>query len=149
MRIRTLLIIAAATAATAGCGSGEPAIPMTQAATATTVAPGEAGGPDLSTESFADLTGESTVEVQARDNAFVKPYIEVRAGTKVTFANRGRNQHDVQPVAEGSFAPIPATDFQPKDSGTITFSLPGDYSYYCSLHGTATKGMIGAIRVLP
>jgi len=148
MRIRALLIIAAATAATAGCGSGEPAIPMTDAATATTAAAGETGGPDLSTETFADMTGETSVDVQARDNSFVKPYIEVRAGTKVTFTNRGRNQHDVQPVTEGSFAPIPATDFQPKDADTITFTLPGDYSYYCSLHGTPTKGMIGAIRVL-
>jgi plastocyanin len=78
----------------------------------------------------------------------VKPYIEVRAGTKVTFTNRGRNQHDVQPVDAGSFAPIPATDFQPSDGDSITFELPGDYSYYCSLHGTPTKGMIGAIRVL-
>jgi plastocyanin len=148
MRIRALLIIAAATAATAGCGSGEPAIPMTQAATATTAPAGAAEGPDLSSETFADLTGESQVGVQARDNAFVKPYIEVRAGTKVTFTNRGRNQHDVPPVTTGAFAPIPATDFQPSDADSITFALPGDYSYYCSLHGTPTKGMIGTVRVL-
>jgi plastocyanin len=148
MRIRALLIIAAATVATAGCGSGEPATPMTDASAATTTAAGAAAGPDLSTEEFADLTDESTVNVQARDNAFVKPYIEVRAGTKVTFTNRGRNQHDVVPDVDGSFAGIPAEDFQPKDSETVTFAIPGDYAYYCSLHGTPTKGMIGAIRVL-
>jgi len=148
MRMRALLIIAAATAVTAGCGSGEPATPMTEAATATSAPAGQAAGPDLSTATFADLTDDTSVAVQARDNAFVKPYIEVRAGTKVTFTNRGRNQHDVQPVTKGSFAPIPATDFQPTDSDEITFELPGDYSYYCSLHGTPTKGMIGAIRVL-
>lgn len=148
MRIRALLIIAAATAVTAGCGSGEPAVPLTQAATATTAAPGGAEGPDLSTETFADLTGESTVAVQARDNSFVKPYIEVSAGTTVDFTNRGRNQHNVIPTVDGAFAEIPAEDFQPKDEGSITFTVPGDYAYYCSLHGTPTKGMIGAIRVL-
>lgn len=148
MRIRALLIIAAATAVTAGCGSGETATPLTQAATATTAAAGKAAGPDLSTETFTDETTKTAVDVQARDNAFVKPYIEIKAGTKVTFTNRGRNQHDVQPVTDGSFAPIPATDFQPQDSDAITFTIPGDYSYYCSLHGTPTKGMIGAIRVL-
>jgi plastocyanin len=148
MRIRALLIIAAATAATAGCGSGEPAISMTQAATATTAAAGTTDGPDLSGETFTDLTDEDAVDVQARDNAFVEPYIEVRAGTEVTFTNRGRNQHDVQPVTDGSFAAIPATDFQPKDADAITFAVPGEYSYYCSLHGTPTKGMIGTIRVL-
>jgi plastocyanin len=147
MKMRALLIIAAATVATAGCGNSEPAIPVSQAGTATTAA-SNAGGPDLSQEDFADLTGKSTVEVQARDNTFVQPYIEVSAGTKVDFTNKGRNQHDVVPVTDGAFAEIPPEDFQPKDSDTITFTVPGDYAYYCSLHGTPTKGMIGAIRVL-
>ena len=151
MRIRALLILAATTAATvttAGCGSDEPATPLTEAATATTAPAGEAAGPDLSAEEFADLTDDSSVTVQARDNSFVKPYIEVSAGTTVTFANRGRNQHDVQPSVDGAFAEIPADDFQPKDEGSVTFTVPGDYAYYCSLHGTPTKGMIGAVRVL-
>jgi plastocyanin len=25
---------------------------------------------------------------------------------------------------------------------------PGDYAYYCSLHGTPTAGMIGGLRVV-
>ena len=78
----------------------------------------------------------------------MKPYIEVSAGTTVDFTNRGRNQHNVIPTVDGAFAEIPAEDFQPKDEGSITFTVPGDYAYYCSLHGTPTKGMIGAIRVL-
>lgn len=148
MRIRALLIIAAFTAVTAGCGSGEPATPVSEAATATTAATGGSTGPDLSAETFDDLTGESTVSVQARDNSFVKPYIEVSAGTTVDFTNKGRNQHNVIPTTDGAFAEIPADEFQPKDEGSITFALPGDYAYYCSLHGTTTKGMVGAIRVL-
>ena len=148
MRIRALLVVAAATAATAGCGNGDPAIPMSEAATATTVAAGEATGPDLSGETFDDLTGESTVSVQARDNSFVKPYIEVSAGTTVDFTNKGRNQHNVIPTTEGAFAEIPADAFQPKAEDSITFTVPGDYAYYCSLHGTPDKGMIGAIRVI-
>lgn len=147
MKMRALLIIATATVATAGCGNSEPAIPVSQAGTATTVA-SSADGPDLSAETFDDLTGESTVAVQARDNTFVKPYIEVSAGTKVDFTNKGRNQHDVVPVTDGAFAEIPVEDFQPKDSGTVTFAVPGDYPYYCTLHGTKDKGMIGAVRVL-
>ena len=50
--------------------------------------------------------------------------------------------------AATAFAEIPAEDFQPKDEDAITFTVPGDYAYYCSLHGTPDKGMIGAIRVL-
>ena len=148
MRTRALLFIAATVAVTAGCGNGDPAIPLTEAAVSTTLAAGEAAGPDLSKEEFADLTGESTVGVQARDNSFVKPYIEISAGTKVDFTNKGRNQHNVIPTTDGAFAEIPADAFQPKDEGSVTFTVPGDYAYYCSLHGTTTKGMIGAIRVL-
>lgn len=147
MRIRALLIVAASTVVIAGCGSSEPAIPVSEAGTATTVAAAD-GGPDLSKETFDDLTGEKQVAVQARDNTFVKPYIEVSVGTTVEFTNKGRNQHDVLPVNPDAFSGIPVEDFQPKDSGSITFSVPGDYPYYCSLHGTPTKGMIGAIRVL-
>ena len=150
MPIRSLLIIAALTATTAittGCGSGESAAPISEAATVTTKAPGGAG-PDLSAESFTDLTGESTVSVQARDNSFVKPYIEVSAGTVVEFTNKGRTQHNVIPVTDGAFAEIPTGDFEPKATDSITLTEPCDYAYYCSLHGTTTKGMVGAIRVL-
>jgi plastocyanin len=147
MRIRALLIVAAATAVTAGCGNGEPANPVTQVTSAT---PAEAGaaGPDLSAEEFEDETGKDAVAVIAQDNRFVAPYIEVSAGTKVDFTNKGRNQHDVVPTTDGAFAEIPPEDFQPKDEGSITFTVPGDYAYYCSLHGTKDKGMIGAVRVL-
>ncbi|MCU1372063.1 MAG: putative blue copper protein [Ilumatobacteraceae bacterium] len=148
MRIRALLIVAAATVATAGCGNGEPATPITQVTSAAPAGEGTPAGPDLSAEEFTDLSGESTVVVQARDNSFVKPYIEVSAGTKVDFTNKGRNQHNVVPVTEGAFAQIPSEAFQPKDQDAITFTVPGDYAYYCSLHGTPDKGMIGAIRVL-
>lgn len=147
MRKRALLIIAAATIVTAGCGNGEPATPVSQAGTATTSAAG-ADGPDLSKEEFVDLTADATAAVQARDNTFVEPYITVKAGTEVDFTNKGRNQHDVEPVVDGAFAGIPVEDFQPKDSGSVTFTVPGDYPYYCTLHGTKTKGMVGAVRVL-
>lgn len=148
MRTRAILFLAATTVAVAGCGNGEPAVPMSDAATATTAPAGAAAGPDLSAEEFTDLTGDSSVTVQARDNSFVKPYIEVSAGTKVTFDNKGRNIHDVVPTTDGAFAEIPPAEFDPGDSGSVTFTTPGDYAYYCSLHGTPTKGMIGAIRVL-
>ena len=112
----------------------------------TTVAAGD-DVPDLSVEEFEDLTAETAVDVQARDNNFVPAYIEVKAGTTVTFTNRGRNQHNVLPTTEGAFPSIEVDDLEPGTSQDITFDEPGDYPYYCSLHGTKTKGMVGAIRV--
>ncbi|MCB0961773.1 MAG: cupredoxin domain-containing protein [Acidimicrobiales bacterium] len=146
MRTRALALIAVLLFVLAACGSGEEATPTVGADEATPSAP--ADGPDLSDKEFDDLTGESTVEVQARDNNFVPPYIEISAGTEVDFSNRGRNQHNVLPVEDGAFKALETEDFQPGTSDAVTFSEPGVYPYYCSLHGTTTKGMVGAIRVL-
>ena len=65
----------------------------------------------------------------------------------MTFRNDGRNDHNVIPIDPTSFAAIEADQFEPGTEKAITFPKPGDYPYYCSLHGTKTKGMIGAIRV--
>ena len=141
MRNRTLLTIAALVATTtlAGCGS------QSLSSSSDTAAP--PAGPDLSSVTFEDETGATAVKVDAVDNTFKAEYIEVDAGTAVTFRNDGRNDHNVIPVAAGGFAAIQADAFEPGTEQTVTFTDPGDYPYYCSLHGTTTKGMVGAIRV--
>ena len=144
MHVRALILTSAIVLVAAGCGSGEPATPVAEKPT-TTVA---SDGPDLSGVSFTDQTGKDEVQVLARDNTFVTQYTEVSAGTKVTFTNKGQQPHDVLPATKGSFEGIQPEDFQPGGTGTVTFDEPGDYSYYCSLHGTPTKGMTGTIRVL-
>jgi plastocyanin len=103
---------------------------------------------DLSDKSFDIETAASEVEVDALDNQFTPPYIEIRAGTTVIFANQGRNPHNVLPVDEGAFPPIETEAFEPRASESITFDRPGEFPYYCSLHGTTTKGMVGAVRVV-
>lgn len=115
------------------------------------------GGADAATQEATALmdegdvvseTGESEVTVDAVDNNFKPKYIEVSKGTTVRFVNEGRNLHNVLPVAEDVFTPIDTNDFDPGDEGAITFDDVGDFPYYCSLHGTKTKGMIGGIRVV-
>lgn len=96
---------------------------------------------------FEDMTGEASVVIQARDNAFVPEHVVISAGTEVTFDNRGRNPHNALPVDEGAFTEVPTEDLQPGDEATVAFDEPGEYPYYCSLHGTETAGMIGTIRV--
>jgi plastocyanin len=103
---------------------------------------------NLDDAEFVDETGSDAVTVDAVDNNFRPEYIEVSAGTTVTFDNRGRNVHNVIPAEEGAFETVEADDFEPEDSADIVFDEPGDYAYYCSLHGTATAGMIGGIRVV-
>ena len=136
---RTLLVssLLAATTLLAGCGS------QSLSSSSDTSAP---SGPDLASVTFEDRTGVTEVEVDAIDNAFKPEYVEIKAGTTVTFRNDGRNDHNVI-ATDGNFAAIQADQFEPGTEQTVTFAEPGDYPYYCSLHGTKTKGMIGAIRV--
>ncbi len=104
-------------------------------------------GVDLQGAHFRDQRSRTHVTIQAVDNDFVSPYVTVRSGTAVTFVNDGRNVHDVIPVGD-TFRAIEPNHFARHDEATVTFDEPGDYPYYCSLHGTATKGMRGAIRVV-
>ncbi len=98
-------------------------------------------------DKLVDMTGKSEVEIVASDNKFAEKFVEISAGTKVTFVNKGRNPHNVIPVNDGAFKQIDAEKFAPQDKSAVTFSTVGDVPYYCSLHGTATAGMLGGIRV--
>lgn len=118
-------------------------------------APTTTAGSDLDTAiaemnkgEIVDNTGEASVMVNARDNYFDPKYVEVSKGTAITFINDGRNVHNVLPVAEGAFTQIEADAFDPGKEGQITFDEVGEYPYYCSLHGSRTKGMIGGIKVV-
>jgi plastocyanin len=105
-------------------------------------------GVDLSSTKFTDLTAQDAVVVDGVDNSFRPRYIEVKAGTTVTFRNDGRNPHNVLAVEKGGFDDVVTADFKPKAEAEITFDETGDFPYYCSLHGTKTKGMTGAVRVV-
>ena len=80
------------------------------------------------------------------DNTFRPGEIEVAAGTTVVWENRGRNDHNILPV-DGKAWGISTDLFAPGDSYQHRFTEPGTFAYYCSLHGTTTKGMVGTIVV--
>jgi plastocyanin len=115
-----------------GCGGGDDAA---------------ADLPAVADSEFEDLTGESSVKVDAVDNAFEPRYIRISPGTEVEFDNVGRNPHNVVPAEEGQFETIPTDQLQPGQQASLTFDEPGTYPYYCSLHGTASRGMTGRIVV--
>jgi len=94
-------------------------------------------------------TGTGTVvEIEAVDNVFKPETIEIEPGTEVRWVNNGRNAHDVKP-AEASLGDwgIALADFEPGITYSHVFTEPGEYPYYCSAHGTRTRGMIGTIVV--
>lgn len=123
-----------------GCGGGE----SSSSGGASTYAP----------------NGES-LTIQALDNSFRPVEYEITAGTEVIFENRGRNDHNILPDAVANDGELSAllseggsdawgvasTDFVPGDSYTHVFSVPGTYTYYCSIHGSPGAGMYGTLVV--
>ncbi len=137
---KTVLAGLAVTLALGGCGSshaaGTDTGTSTDSATVDTLAP-------------PTKVTASAVTVDAIDNDFTPKNLVIRPGTKVTFANTGHNLHDVTPAATGTFDFTVSSDkFAPGTSKTVTFTKPGTYGYFCSLHATATAGsMRGVITV--
>jgi plastocyanin len=143
-RLRSALGPAVALVALLGAGCGDEAggDQTTARSTATS-----SSAVDLSDVEWVDRTGDTEVVIQSRDNTFLPGYVIVKAGTPITFRNVGRTEHNALSV-DGSFEAIEADEFGPRDEHTVTLDEPGDHPYYCSLHGTTTKGMVGAIRVV-
>ena len=97
-----------------------------------------------------DLSGMDQVALDIQDNAFTQRVAVVSAGTEITWTNQGRNEHNVRPAVEGAFEPISTLDLAEKgDSASLVFETPGDFPYFCSLHGTATNGQTGRVIVIP
>lgn len=126
--------------------------------------------PDLVTDLSPEVVppSGSAVKVIAIDNIFRPETVEVRVGDDVVWENRGMNEHNIlsiegpapgSPVGEsepiGWFRDdedrltwgVTTADFQPGDQFTYRFSEPGEYRYYCAIHGTATVGMVGVVVV--
>lgn len=85
--------------------------------------------------------------VRSLDNSFIDEVVEVEAGTEILWTNNGRNEHNVVPVDETEEWGVETTDFQPGDEYARVFDVPGEYPYYCSIHGTPEVGMTGTIVV--
>ncbi len=89
----------------------------------------------------------AAVEIQAIDNSFQPETAQVAAGTEVTFVNSGQNNHNVIPEDADAEWRVDTEDFAPGDESTYTFEEPGEYRYYCSIHGTIDAGMPGVLVV--
>jgi plastocyanin len=138
-RSRHLLVVIVAAAVLAGCGAdgGEER----SAGTA------DPGGGDLAVDRALDRRGETDVTIEVSDNVFEPRAVRIDPGSTVTWTNTGLNSHNVMPAEEGRFEPVPTGSLDPRASASRTFSAPGVYRYYCSIHGTATRGQRGVIVV--
>ena len=58
---------------------------------------------------------------------------QVTAGTTLTFSNEDTVQHTATSLA-GAPVAFDTGDINPKKSATVTFTTPGVYNYYCTIH---------------
>jgi plastocyanin len=105
---------------------------------AATVAFGTVGGLPAGAQS----SGSSKVKVG--DNYFKPEDLEVTAGTKVTWTNKGKILHNVTPNKGKAFG---TKELPRGKSYSFTFKKPGTYAYYCSFHGSPGGGQHGSIVV--
>ena len=99
-----------------------------------------------------DYTGQTEVVISIEDNVFHDRVITVSAGTKVTWVNNGRNRHNVMPsLEEGEsrwFLGLNEDLFDEAGSASLRFEQDGYFPYFCTFHGTATRGQTGQIFVI-
>ncbi|MCX7620634.1 MAG: cupredoxin domain-containing protein [Acidimicrobiales bacterium] len=125
----------------AACG-GDAAIHQSSSVTA--------GGDDVATTlpgEPVDMRGQKEVTIEVTDNVFTPNTVTVDVGTTLVFVNKGRNSHNVIPSVKGTFAEVPTGKLDPGMQARITFENPGTFGFYCSLHGTPTRGQRGAVIV--
>lgn len=106
---------------------------------------GGGGSEAAGLEDVVVLEGDR-IEVTAIDNTFRDQNIQISAGATVVWENDGAQDHNILPSGENGWG-VDEEEFEPGDSYEWTFSQPGVYQYYCSLHGTEDAGMIGAVVV--
>lgn len=148
---RIIGIVAVVATVTVGCSSGDATAGPTTRRGASSTATAQTTTPAVDTLAPPTVVDGPTAEVDAVDNDFAAKHLQVSVGTKVTFTNAGRNQHDIvsDDPAAADFG-VDQTTFQPGTTYDHTFTKPGTYAYYCSLHATATAGsMRGVITVTP
>jgi plastocyanin len=147
LRVRRLaagaLGLALAVTVAAGCGGGSDG------------RGGEGGGASLSAGADGP-TGKVPTDVvtmpgnhvwiNALDNTFRVADVKIKPGTTVTWTNKGHNDHDVLPVRGDTWG-TKVNGFTPGASYSARFDRPGVYPYYCSIHGSKTKGMVGTVVV--
>jgi plastocyanin len=155
--LAALLAVLVVAGALAGCGgdddggSGDAGADLSGTGTGSDSGGDDDGGNgdergDLPAVDDAVVLEGDEVAVTSLDNTFRAPAIEVRPGTTVVWTNKGRNEHDVLPAGGDGWG-VEVEDFQPGDVYRHTFDEQGTYHYYCSIHGTTTEGMVGAVVV--
>ena len=136
------------TSTTDAQGNAETVLTLGPAAgvvTVTATTTGATGSP-LTFSASAVVAGEFA-QVALSNNQFDPDEVTIDAGGSVAFVwTAAAAQHNIVPVAPATI-PSSATVRNGPFTYEETFNTPGNYDYFCSVHGTATTGMRGRVVV--
>jgi len=93
------------------------------------------------------LPGAAVDTVLVLNNVFNPLSLTVAANTTIMWVwPAGSRRHNLVPVAPATVPNSPAVVDGPYSYG-YTFTVPGTYRYYCSVHGSANAGMRAQVVV--
>ena len=95
----------------------------------------------------AGAQSSGTAKVEVGDNFYKPADLDIVAGTKVTWTNKGKILHNV--TANKKKQKFGTNSLAKGKSYSYTFKKPGTYAYYCSFHGAPGSGQHGTIVVEP
>ena len=103
----------------------------------------DAASDSSSTTTTAPVNVNSGPTVEVVEFAFNPGEESVKAGDTVTWKNDGNSKHTVtpKPLPDGS-KPWDSTGIEPGQSFVQTFSAPGSYAYFCSIHPDVMSGTV-------
>jgi plastocyanin len=87
-------------------------------------------GAALAAAGLAPVVAANDATVKIHDFAFGPAPLTVKAGTTVTWINEDETPHTVVATAHAFRSKALDTD----DKYSFTFTTPGSYAYFCSLH---------------
>ena len=79
-----------------------------------------------------------SVQVEIRGEAFNAPTLTVKPGTTVTWVNHDDDTHTVTSTVDTFRSP----GLDPDETFSYTFTKPGTYEYYCTLHPLMTGKVV-------
>jgi plastocyanin len=145
----SLLALAAATMALAGCGSSKETSSSASTPAVSTPATTSASTPTSSTTSAAPASGSLSLaanpEGQLKYNTST---LTANAGkVSIDFTNMSPLEHNVT-IESASHAVVGATPTFKGEAKTLSVTLkPGTYKFYCSVPGHRMAGMEGTLVV--
>ncbi|GAA2272030.1 hypothetical protein GCM10010430_67440 [Kitasatospora cystarginea] len=116
-----------------GPGQTLPGFPGASGTSGTVTVSPPPGTPSTSPTSGQPSAPAAANAVTIKNFAFSPPKLTVKAGTKVTWTNTDPDAHTVT-SKQGSGGPLNSAALATNDTYSFTFTTPGTYPYFCSIH---------------